>query len=100
MRAAWQQQLDALPPLPTRADGTILAVMPGYTEGDRNSENTELYPVHPFREFGVGKTGLDAARATYAQRKHPCNSGWCQDVLDAAMLGLADEAASMVRPIG
>ena len=97
MRAAWQQQLDALPELQfDQASGAILPVAPGYSLGDHNSENTELYPVHPFRIYGSGKPGLDTALSTYKARKHPCNNGWCQDVVDAAMLGLRDDAKSQV----
>lgn len=63
--------------------------------GTANSENTELYPVHPFRLVHMGASSgaaLDVARNTYEFRPFPCNDGWCQDVLDAALLGLADEA--------
>ena len=40
-----------------------------------NMENTELYPVHPFRLAGVGKAGLEAAMQTYAERTSVCNTG-------------------------
>ena len=63
---------------------------------DHNSEHPELYPLHPFRVFGVGKPDMAAAELAYARRAHPCNIGWCQDVVDAAMLGKADDAARMV----
>jgi hypothetical protein len=98
MRTAWQRQLDALPSLEFDAtSGAISPVAPGYTLGDHNSEKTALYPLHPFRVYGVGKRGLDTALATYRARSHPCNNGWCQDVVDAAMLGLRDEARAMVE---
>lgn len=96
MRAAWKAQLDLLPDLPKASDGSILAVAPGYTQGDHNSENTELYPVHPFRMYGTGKPDLVAAQTTYAKRRHPCNNGWCQDVIDAAMLNMTDDAMKQV----
>jgi hypothetical protein len=44
MRAQWKSQLALLPALPFAADGKILPEAPGYTQGDHNSENTELYP--------------------------------------------------------
>ena len=62
-----------------------------------NSENTENYINHPFRLFGIGKpTDLSLAQQTYLERHSPCNDGWCQDVIQAAMLNLTDEAASMI----
>ena len=96
--AEWAREIAAAPsvapPPPRRADeGTILPQAPGYAQGDHNSENTELYPVHPFREFGVEKSSaaeMDAAQRTYAKGRHKCNDGWCQDVIDAAMLGLVN----------
>ena len=39
---------------------------------------------------------LDAAQRPYAKRRHKCNDGWCQGVIDAAMLGLTDDAAKQV----
>lgn len=97
MRATWATQLGLLPDLKIDpATGAIRAVDVGYALGDHNSENTELYPVHPFRLFGVGKPGLDTAQKTYAHRRHPCNDGWCQDVIDAAMLNMTDDAMKQV----
>jgi hypothetical protein len=61
-----------------------------------NSENTELYVAHPFRVFGYGKSGLAVAQQTYAERRSPCNSGWCQDIIQAAMLNLTDAAATQL----
>ena len=93
--ALWRAQLEALPPLP-QAGGVILPVAPGYTLSRHNSENTQLYPVHPFRIFGMGKPNLTLAQLTYAKRPSPCNDGWCQDVIDAAMLNLTEDATRMV----
>jgi hypothetical protein len=63
-----------------------------------NSENTQLYVTHPFRLFGTGKTGTDLslAQQTYLERPSPCNDGWCQDIIFAAMLNLTDAAASQL----
>ena len=62
-----------------------------------NSENTALYVAFPFRLFGVGKsTDISLARQSYAERPSPCNDGWCQDLIQAAMLNFTDEAATQV----
>ena len=74
---AWQTQLDLVPALPlTTADSLAIiahgALLP---PSPSNSENTNLYPVHPFRLFGVGKPNLPLARNTYQTRMFPCNDG-------------------------
>ena len=116
-RASWQAQLTALPPLPlVPANGTwggvkvaafnaqkVAAVAAGEgfpTSGvgkRSNSENTALYAAFPFRLFGVGKaTELSVAQQSYAERPSPCNDGWCQDLIQAAMLNFTEEAAAQV----
>jgi hypothetical protein len=61
-----------------------------------NSENPELYAVFPYRLYGVGRPDLELARATYQARDHRHNHGWCQDSIQAACLGLGDEAGRLV----
>lgn len=90
----WAALLKDLPPIPT-GGGKILPASK-YFGRPHNSENTELYPVHPFRVYMNGKPDLEIAQETYRQRPHPCNDGWCQDVIDAAMLNLTDEAKTQV----
>eukprot|EP00040_Diaphanoeca_grandis_P035429 m.222904 g.222904 ORF g.222904 m.222904 type:complete len:925 (-) comp33386_c2_seq2:269-3043(-) len=103
-RTTWKQQLAKLPPLPlvaalTGANGTqkVAAIatgngFPTSGGGSRgNSENTALYMAHPFRVFGIGKdTNFTLAQQTYIERHTPCNKGWCQDVIHAAMLNISD----------
>jgi hypothetical protein len=55
-----------------------------------------LYAVFPYRLYGVGKPDLDLARATYQARSTRHNNGWCQDSIQAACLGLGDEAGRLV----
>lgn len=91
-RAGWAAQLKALPKLPiekaskpsngqatkvaaTESVNTLGGGSP-YTPKRSNSENTQLYPVHPFRVFGTGKAGLGLAQQTYLERPSPCNDGW------------------------
>ncbi len=60
------------------------------------SENTPLYAVHPFRLFTASSgANLSVAEAAYAHRQFPCNDGWCQDIIDAALLGNAADLRSM-----
>ena len=62
----------------------------------KNIENPELYPIFPYRLYGVGRPGLELARRTYAQRRWRAPSGWQQNAVQAAMLGLAREAQLML----
>lgn len=67
----------------------------------RNSENPELYAVFPYELYGLGKPELDMARLTYEQRLFRHDGGWSQDPVDAALLGLTEEAVKhMVRQSG
>jgi alpha-L-fucosidase 2 len=61
-----------------------------------NSENPELYAVYPFRLFGLGKPGLDLARATFAARRVKANGCWTQDGIQAALLGDTEAARKNV----
>ncbi len=96
--ADWNQLLHSLPKLPTMAtdDGDILAPAYELFSEVSNSENPELYAVFPFRLLSVAKPELELALRTYRSRRHPGNNGWRQDVIQAACLGLAEDARQMV----
>lgn len=122
-RARWTKLLNDLPPVPKRQvygveelkkhwsmkDERAIAHEPraklngeellvAGLEMDRfhNKENPELYCVFPYRLYGVGKEGLELARKTYDFRVQRLNYGWCQDSIQAAFLGLGDDAARQV----
>lgn len=96
-RARWTRMLGELPPIPEADVGGKGLLRPAETfSQSANVENPELYAVFPYRVYGVGRPGLDMARATYAARGHRQNRGWCQDSIQAACLGLADEAGQLV----
>jgi hypothetical protein len=105
-KALWAKVLKDLPALPmgTTAKGKLPPKGEGDTDGKRvilpaekyggahNSENPELYAVFPYRLFGVGKADLTMARETYAARIFPFDHCWGQDGMEAALLGLTEEA--------
>lgn len=96
-RSRWERLLDALPPMPTGEVDGEMRILPAKTFSDkRNSENPELYAVFPYRVYGVGRPALEVARAAYRARTTQHNRGWCQDSIQAAHLGLADEAGTLV----
>ena len=90
---------DAVPPLPVEEteSGPVLAPCGiRIVQTPHNSENPELYAVFPFDLYGLGKPGLEMARETYRRRLYRLEGGWNQDPVDAALLGLTDEAAAIV----
>ena len=96
-RSRWTRILQELPPLPVaEVKGVKLLRPSGKFTGGNYSENPELYAVFPYRLFGVVKPDLDMARATYEVRTNRHNYGWCQDSIQAACLGLGDEAGRQV----
>ena len=96
-RTRWARMLKEMPPLPVAEVKGVKLLRPSSTfkEGDY-SENPELYAVFPYRLFGVGKADLELARTSYDKRAHRHNFGWCQDSIQAACLGLGEEAAKQV----
>ena len=57
-----------------------------------NGENPELYPVFPYRNYCLGKPGLDLARDTFDARLFPFDNCWGQDGMQAALLGITGVA--------
>lgn len=94
----------ALPDLPVRMVNGRRKLQPCEIIIDgatRNVENPELYSVFPFDVFGLGKPDIELARDAYADRRFRHDGGWSQDPVQAALLGLTDEAARhMVRETG
>ena len=89
------------PPNPTLEDVYLPALrVPPISS---NAENVELHAVFPFRLTHFGEPdeslmNMTRAKRTFAQRPFPChaNTNWCEDGNVAALLGLADEAATDV----
>jgi hypothetical protein len=89
------------------ASAAELSLLPGEFFRDQgNSENPELYAVHPFRLLvkGAGDGNASAADAkrravgvtTFRRRVYAKGYGEWQNVMQAANLGLRDDAASLV----
>jgi hypothetical protein len=98
-RAAWKKTLADLPLLPmaTAKDKTVLTPADKYW-GTRNMENPELYAIFPYRLYGLGLPELQIAKDSFAARHHRHQYCWSQDCIQAAELGLAEEAKS--RTVG
>ena len=94
-------------------DTTLLSRLPDITvregiiqpalhyERVQNVETTQLYPVFPWRMYGVGRPDLEIARNTYQKDtlaiKFRSHIGWKQDLIWAACLGMTEEAARLLR---
>lgn len=95
-----QAFLKRLPEIPLRTVGGKTMIAPARLwERVQNVESTMLYPVFPWRIYGVGREGLDIARNTYLNDEYALqfrsHVGWKQDNIFAACLGLTDEAARL-----
>lgn len=96
------EMLQTIPPIPFRiVDGKEM-ISPAKTwERINNVETPQLYPVYPWRMYGVGKDSLDIARNTYLYDpdalKFRSHTGWKQDNIWAACLGLTEEAVRLTR---
>ena len=87
-----KMDLSWVPDIPLR-DGVL---QPAKTFGERkNQENVALYAVHPYRLHLRGMVSVSVARATYHRRPYHCNVGWCQDIMDAALLGIWEDVEKM-----
>ena len=87
-----------VPELPTRTlenGGAAFAPAERF-DNHRNVETPELYCVFPFRLCSFEKPNAKIGLRTYPVRFHKHYFGWAQDELNAAYLGLADEAAEHI----
>ncbi len=96
-RARWERILKILPPIPMAdADGKKVLRPAMVHGGGANFENPELYALFPFKLYGVDSPDLEIGRASFARRTHKQNRGWCKDSMQAATIGLGDEAGTML----
>lgn len=93
-RKAWTELRDLLPPLPSRVEYAKKKYLIPALQYDvlANCENPELYAVFPYRHFGLGKADLEIGRETYDRRLYKATGCWRQDAIQAALLGLSDDA--------
>lgn len=92
-----EEMLKTIPPIPLRTIEGKQMISPAVSwERINNIETPQLYPVFPWRIYGVGKENLEVARNTYFHDpdaiKFRSHTGWKQDNIWAACLGLTEEA--------
>jgi hypothetical protein len=96
-RDLWQRLRGKLPPIPLREVNGKKALAPAELFANKsNVENPELYAVFPFRLFAFNRPNPDLALAALENRWDRGNSGWRQDDIFMAYLGLTDDARQAI----
>jgi hypothetical protein len=101
-REQWTAMLKRIPPVPFREiDGHKVLAPAEKWQFVQNVEAPQLYPVFPWGLYGVGKPDLEIARNTYLYDPHVIEhkivQSWKQYPIWAARLGMADEAADLIK---
>ena len=100
-KAMWRKTLADLPPVPTATDASgKTRITPAETYSHKaNMENPELYGVFPYRLYTAmtGGKELEQGLNAWRVRRHPEDHGWQQNCIQAALLGLTEEAKAMVE---
>lgn len=89
-----------IPDIPLRVIAGDTCIAPAITwERVQNVETPQLYPVFPWRIYGLTRPHLNIAKNTYLKdphaRKMRSTKGWKQDNIWAACLGLTEEAKEL-----
>ena len=93
-RALFAKIRTRIPELPTRKLGGKVAFAPADKFTSRhNLETPELYCVFPFRLCSFEKPNVEIGRHSYREgRMYKLYHGWAQDEVNAAYLGMTEEA--------
>lgn len=99
-RSEWEAMLRRIPSITYReCDGHVTIAPAIVWQRVQNIETMQLYPVFPWRIFGIGRPGLDTAINTWKYDPDAIRFrsyvGWKQDNIWAACLGLTSEAADL-----
>ena len=96
-RERWSKFRAELPDYPIAEENGKRRFLPARTYSERkNSENPELYGIFPYRVHGLGKPEYETALESWRRRDIKQTGGWRQDSIQAALLGLTDEAKGYV----
>jgi hypothetical protein len=92
-RDSWRKFLEKAPALPRReVDGAEMLAPAERFADKQNIENPELYAVFPFRLVAAEKANASLGVEALKHRWDRGNSGWRQDDIFMAYLGLAQDA--------
>lgn len=99
-REAWKELLRRIPPISFREFDGHKTISPArHWQRINNTETPQLYAAFPWGIYGIGKPDLGIAINTFRfdtdALKFRSHTGWKQDNIFAARLGLTDDAASL-----
>jgi alpha-L-fucosidase 2 len=89
-RAQWQTILDNLAPYST--DGKSYLPYSGPAVSSHNGENVACELIWPYGVTGIGAPDYALALSTWKTRPFPYGNVWANDAIQAARLGLGDDA--------
>jgi alpha-L-fucosidase 2 len=90
LRSQWQSILDNLAPYPT--DGSAYLPHTPPIAQTRNDENVASEAIWPYDTTGIGAPDYQTAVNTWNRRPFPYDNVWANDAIQAARLGLGDQA--------
>jgi hypothetical protein len=99
-RAFFERMRAACPAIPMETAEGVRKFSPAekYNPKRDNCENPETYPIWPYREVCLSRPELlEEGKSTYARRGANLPNGWGYDGNCAALLGLTDEAARILK---
>ncbi|WP_425551168.1 glycosyl hydrolase family 95 catalytic domain-containing protein [Actinoallomurus vinaceus] len=95
LRTQWQNILDNLAPYPT--DGSAYLPHTPPIAQTRNDENVASEVIWPYNTTGIGAPDYQTAVNTWNRRPFPYDNVWANDAIQAARLGLGDQAYNGMR---
>jgi hypothetical protein len=95
LRTGWQNVLNNIEPYKT-ANGAWLAYDPP-TVAQRNGENVTSELIWPYDLTGIGAPDYQTALNSWNTRPNPYGNVWANDAVQAARLGLGDQALSGMK---
>ncbi|HZE30282.1 MAG TPA: hypothetical protein VE198_02450, partial [Actinoallomurus sp.] len=95
LRTQWQNILDDLAPYPS--DGSAYLPHTPPIAQTRNDENVAAEVIWPYNTTGIGAPDYQTAVSTWNKRPFPYDNVWANDAVQAARLGLGDQAYNGMR---
>jgi hypothetical protein len=98
IKSKYEKLLSTIPEIPVSNEDGKKLILPCESVPDKvsNSETPELYPVFPYRFFGLNKPDLDRAVNTFYKAKFRGARCWQQTDVVAAYLGITDTAKNLL----
>ena len=95
LRAGWQTVVDNL--VPYQVSGGAYLPHDPPTAQQRNGENVSAELIWPYDRTGIGAADYSTALNTWNTRPNPYSNVWANDAVQAARLGLGDQAFQGMR---